>query len=299
MGLTRRSVLGAAAAVAAAGPARAAAPTRLVFLSASAVFSVGLDGSDLRTLHEAPARSGINDGVAFDPASRRVFWTNMGRPSADDGWIASCGLDGADFRVVVPPGATFTPKQLAIADGRLYWSDREGMAVMRANLDGSGVETLVRAGEGDAHRRDPARWCVGVAVDEARRTLWWTQKGGDDAGEGSIRRTRLDAPGRGTEVVFDQLPEPIDLAIDPVGRRLYWTDRGDNTVSRCRLDYARPQREVLVRGLREAIGIAVDPAADRMFYTSLAGDVGSARLDGSGARTLLTGRGMLTGCALV
>jgi hypothetical protein len=27
--------------------------------------------------------------------------------------------------------------------GKLYWCDREGMRVMRANLDGSQVETLV------------------------------------------------------------------------------------------------------------------------------------------------------------
>ena len=38
---------------------------------------------------------------------------------------------------------TFTPKQLKIdeASGKLYWSDREGMRVMRSNMDGSNIET--------------------------------------------------------------------------------------------------------------------------------------------------------------
>lgn len=42
------------------------------------------------------------------------------------------------------------------------------------------------------------------------------------------------------EVMFKDLPEPIDLEIDPHTRTLYWTDRGDpphgNTVCRARLD---------------------------------------------------------------
>ena len=29
------------------------------------------------------------------------------------------------------------------------------------------------------------------------------------------------------EVLFDQLPEPIDLELDLANRLLYWTDRGD------------------------------------------------------------------------
>jgi hypothetical protein len=33
--------------------------------------------------------------------------------------------------------------------GKLYWTDREGMRVMRANLDGSKIETLVDTSHGD------------------------------------------------------------------------------------------------------------------------------------------------------
>jgi len=305
VGLTRRAVLAAGGLALGAPRAHAAAPSRLLFLSTNAVFSVGLDGSDLRKLHEGPARVGVNDGVAFDAASGRVFWTNMGRPSADDGWIGSCDLEGRGFRTVLPAGSSFTPKQLTISGGRLYWSDREGMRVMRAGLDGSGVETLVETGRGEADRRDASRWCVGVAVDEAKGRLYWTQKGGDDAGQGRILRAGLELP-RGAdparrgdvEVLFEGLPEPIDLAIEPGARRLYWTDRGDNTVNRCGMDGPRPQRQVLVRGVGEAIGVAVDPAGERMWWTSLEGELATARLDGSGRRTLLKGMGMLTGCAL-
>ena len=62
---------------------------------------------------------------------------------------------------------------------------------------------------------------------------------------------------------------------------------------------ARQDRRILVRGLREAIGIALDSEAGRIFYTSLGGEVGRAGLDGTGAATLLTGQGTLTGIVVV
>jgi hypothetical protein len=59
----------------------------------------------------------------------------------------------------------------------------------------------------------------------------------------------------------------------------------------------RTDRQILVRGLKEAIGIALDLPRGRVAYTSLGGEVGMAKLDGSGARMLATGQGTLTGIA--
>jgi hypothetical protein len=297
-----------------ASPAMAQAPPRrLYFLSRTQVMTAAVDGSDVRSL-AAGRPGGLNDGIAFDPVSRRLFWTNMGRASADDGFIQSVALDGSDLKLVAPPGAAFTPKQLKIdvTDRRLYWSDREGMRVMRCAIDGSNIEVLVQTGSGDAERKDPARWCVGVAIDPARGHVYWTQKGGDDAGQGTIKRAGLKLPPDQTpanrtdvEVLFSGLPEPIDLDIDHATRRLYWTDRGDNTVSSAPLDpprgfdpAARSDRTILVRGLNEAIGVTLDPKARRMFYTSLGGEVGTAAMDGSGAKILLQGQGPVTGIVL-
>lgn len=61
----------------------------------------------------------------------------------------------------------------------------------------------------------------------------------------------------------------------------------------------RLDQQVLVRGLNEAIGVALDLKRGRMAYTSLGGEVGDAALDGSGARMLATGQGLLTGIMLV
>ena len=93
-------------------------------------------------------------------------------PSRNDGSIERADIDGSNRRFIVPPGGTFTPKQLHLdkANGKLYWSDREGMRVMRSNLDGSQIETLVQTGQGENDRLDQTRWCVGITVDPERRT---------------------------------------------------------------------------------------------------------------------------------
>ena len=43
------------------------------------------------------------------------------------------------------------------------------MRVMRSNLDGSKIETLVQTGQGDKDRLDQMKWCVGITVDARSR----------------------------------------------------------------------------------------------------------------------------------
>ena len=212
---------------------------------------------------------------------------------------------------IVAPGGTYTPKQLHFdAEGRkLYWGDREGMRVMRCDLDGTNVETLVQSGEGDQDRRDETNWCVGVAVDHAGGYLYWTQKGPSDAGLGKILRAGIELPAgesaarrSDVEVVFKDLPEPIDLEIDHTTRTLYWTDRGDpphgNTVNRAQLDtIGHSEPEIVLTHLMEGIGIALDPARNRMFVTDLGGNIWAAALDGTGNRPIRAVQGNLTGIA--
>jgi DNA-binding beta-propeller fold protein YncE len=272
------------------------------------LFSINPDGSG-RTDLVTGCR--IPDGVAIDVAAGHIYWTNMGMPPANDGSIERVKLDGSQRTTIVPSGGTYTPKQLHLdtVDGKLYWGDREGMRVMRCDLDGSNVETLVQSGEGDDDRRDETRWCVGVAVDHVGGYLYWTQKGPSDAGLGRILRALIDVPTGDSvmqrsdvEVVFKDLPEPIDLEIDHATRTLYWTDRGDppngNTVNRAPLDgifYVEP--EIVATHLMEGIGIALDPANDRMFVTDLGGNIYVATLDGSGHRPIRALQGNLTGIA--
>jgi hypothetical protein len=278
----------------------------LLELSGDRIHSMKPDGSDRKTI---VTNCRLPDGIVVDAAAGHIYWTNMGIPNLNDGSIERADLDGKNRKVIVPQGVTHTPKQMHLekAAGKLYWCDREGMRVMRANLDGSQVETLVERGRGDKDMRDQNRWCVGITIDPKLKKFYWTQKGPDNAGVGCIFRANIDIPKGESpanrsdiELLFDKLPEPIDLELDLKNRVLYWTDRGDpprgNTVNRAPID-KKAAPEIVIKNLMEGIGIALDVPDNRMFVTDFGGSVYSADLDGKNERNFLYAQGNLTGIA--
>jgi len=281
-------------------------------LGAGRILSANPDGSDLKTIISEGRK--LPDGIVVDVEAGHIYWTNMGSLKANDGSIDRSDLDGSNITSIVPPGETFTPKQLQLdkKNGKLYWCDREGMRVMRCNLDGSSVETLVDTSHGDARPGpDATKWCVGIALDVGAGKLYWTQKGPDNAGMGRIFRANLEIPkgqtpaNRGDlEVLYNDLPEPIDLDLDVANRMMYWTDRGDpprgNTVNRAPMDVTPGTNtvpEILFPNLMEGIGLVLDLKGRRMFFTDFGGSVYSANLDGSDKKLLLFAEGNLAGIA--
>lgn len=255
------------------------------------------------------------DGIAV---ADRVYWTTMGAPAIVDeelfaaghreraldytsrnGGVHALSHDGADRADVVPAGGITTGKQLVHHDGWLYWGDREGRKVSRVRTDGTGLGDLV-VNDGSGGDAD---WCVGVAVDSDH--LYWTQKGPAKGGHGRIFRTRVsEAPDGEPELLWQDLPEPIDLEVHD--GHLYWTDRGagptGNTLNRAPLPApgavgATP--EILHDGFAEAIGLAVDGAAGVVYVSDLSGAIRVVPLPGSGqeARVLVQLDEPVTGIA--
>ena len=280
-------------------------------LGGGRVMTANPDGTGLKTIVSEGRK--LPDGIVVDVEAGHIYWTNMGNPSANDGSILRSDLEGGQIVTIVPPAGTYTPKQMQLdkVNGKLYWSDREGMRVMRCNLDGSGLETLIETGHGDGDRRDARNWPVGIALDVESGKLYWTQKGNDNADQGRIFRANLEIPEGQTpatrkdiEVLYDGLPEPIDLDLDLANRMMYWTDRGDpprgNTVNRAPMDAIngrRPEPEIVFTHLMEGIGLALDTKGGRMFFTDFGGSLYSSNLDGSNRKTLLFAQGNLTGIA--
>lgn len=254
------------------------------------VVTMKSDGSEVKVL--LPDAKDTPDGIAIDSDSGHIYWTNMGHSfSENDGYIQRMRLDGTEIVTLVQPGQTFTPKQLVLdlPNGKIYWSDREGMRVMRSNLDGSDVTVLVRTGTTDADRADETLHCVGIAIDTAGQEIYWTQKGPSDAGKGRIFRAGLELPkGQNPdtrsdiELLFGNLPEPIDLELDLQGGYLYWTDRGNlpqgNSLNRAKVAGELGAHEVLAGGLVEGIGVARAETLGSVFTSDLGGFI--RRFDG-------------------
>ncbi|MFC9995447.1 hypothetical protein [Nocardia sp. NPDC127526] len=243
-------------------------------LGTRSLCAVSLDGASVHPVVEGLTE--VPDGLIVDQRRGHVYWTNMGTSDsgADEligqqfntrnGSIERADLDGGNRRTIVPPGSFTTGKQLTadFDEGKLYWCDREGTQVLRCNLDGSALEALVVTATTDHSERNQ---CVGIAVDPERRLVYWSQKGAPKAGEGRIFRAPIDIPAGSTavarndiELLWDNLPEPIDLHLDDAGH-LLWTDRGaepaGNTLNRARVHPSVGTPEIVSRGYHEAIGL--------------------------------------------
>jgi len=261
-------------------------------IRSGSIYRVDVPDGRVTVLHE---RAGaFPDGVVVLDGA--VYWTTMGIParipgrtgeqsldySRRDGGLHVVGLDGGGARDVVPAGSITTGKQL-VSDGAstLYWGDREGCRVSRVRVDGTGLTDLVVNGRDSTGRQE----CVGVAVDPAAGWLYWTQKGPAKGGQGRIFRAGLEIPDGATasdrqdvEVLWEDLPEPIDLEIS--GGWLYWTDRGaapsGNTLDRAPIPPPGDQGtapRILADGFQEAIGLAVDDEAGVVYVSDLGGRI--------------------------
>ncbi|KAF2088720.1 3-hydroxyacyl-CoA dehydrogenase-like protein [Saccharata proteae CBS 121410] len=247
----------------------------------------------------------------------RMFWTNMGVPSDNDGSVMSAKLDGSDVKTLFAPGEIHTPKQVIIdkTNKKLYVSDREGFRVHRSNLDGSGKEVLIQTGDfnNPEHVKDQLRWCVGIAVDEQHGKFYWTQKGTSKGNQGRIFRASIEMPKGCTasnrsdiETLFEGLPEPIDLEIQSETETLYWTDRGElpygNTLNKAHVGGAvetgKRAHEIIARQLHEAIGLKLDEVNKHIYATDLGGCVYRFDMDGKNRKRLFQGMGSFTGIAL-
>src|SRR5262245_46236637 len=102
-------------------------------LSGGRIHSMTQEGSARKTI---VTYGRLPDGISVESQAGHIYWTNMGVPNLDDGSIERADLHGRNRTVIIPQGVTHTPKQLHLDKhgGKLYWCDREGMRVMRANL---------------------------------------------------------------------------------------------------------------------------------------------------------------------
>jgi hypothetical protein len=233
----------------------------------------------------------------------------MGVPSANDGTVQSCKLDGSDVQVVIPEGKVHTPKQIIIdqTSDKLYFCDREGLRVMRCNLDGSEHEILVQTGDfkNDADASDQLKWPVGISINNAEGKFYWTQKGLSKGNKGRIFRASINLPKDETaanrsdiELLLSDLPEPIDLEIDEESQTLFWTDRGDppfgNSLNSIKLqglasiksDDKNPSYDILARQFHEAIGLKLDRVNQHIYTTDLGGSLYRVGMDGKNRKKI-------------
>lgn len=254
------------------------------------------------------------DGIDFSLSTGRMFWTNMGlKTSTCDGSVMSANLDGSDTQTSIPEGAVHTPKQLVVEDKnrKIYFCDREGLGVHRCDFDGQNHEILVLRGDcNTADQEDQSLWCVGIAVDTKHGKFYWTQKGPSKGNVGRIFRANIDMPAGESasnrsdiECLLKDLPEPVDLDIEPETQMLYWTDRGEhptgNTLNRACVGDQKPHAQILARHFHEPIGLKIDSTHQHIYVSDLGGTLYRFGIDGSDRTVVQSDDGCYTGIALI
>jgi hypothetical protein len=106
------------------------------------------------------------------------------------------------------------------------------------------------------------------------------------------------------EVLFDRLPEPIDLEFEEDSQTLYWTDRGEyplgNTLNSAYVGTENADKKVntLARHFHEAIGLKIDAVNQHIYITDLGGTVYRFNMDGSEKKKIYETDGAYSGIAL-
>ncbi len=196
------------------------------------------------------------------------------------------GIRRISFRILAPLAAILISSVDASAATKMYWGDTTTNSIYRANLDGSGLESVVSF----PLATDPLRRGIQrLAIDAAAGSLYWTN---NDLN--LVQRANLDGSDVTTLVDLSAFagtdtPYPLDIELDLVHRKIYWTMNG---LYRANLDGS--QVEPLITDTR-IYGVDIDHANQRLFLTSIdcsgdsSGDcVHRADLDGSNLETLIT-----------
>ncbi len=243
--------------------------------------------------------------------AQMMYWTSDSGQS-----IHRASADGGQIEELVTAEPDPVGLALDVAAGKMYWSQRFG-GIRRANLDGSGVETVVDAAAGfgprgvaldvgagkiywvcdtsDAIQRadldgsnvetlytaeSPAA-LLGITLDTAAGRMYWV-----DSDNASIWRADLD--GSDAEVILVSWPQsPYYITPDLVAGHLYWTDYYYGAIHRADLDGS--SHIILIDTFPQLpVGIALDVAGGKVYWSLHGGAVQRANLDGSEVEDVVT-----------
>jgi len=226
-----------------------------------------LDGSGVEELYSGYA---LPYSLTFEPNSRMLYWPER------DGEIHRAGADG--IRTLVSGAGAVAGIALDLADGKVYWAEKDAGAIRRAGLDGSNAENVLTG------LSQP----FAVAVDSAAGKLYWSQWGDE-----TVHEANLD--GSGDHVLLEDVGLTSCLSIEPDIRMLYWSEMDSGLVQRIGLDILTP----LVGNQDTAAGIALDLNKGKMYWAEgYTGIIHRADLNGSNVEDLVTGLTVPVGVAL-
>ena len=246
----------------------------------------GADGGDLNTSGGVLSEA---EGTALDPAHGRIYWDD-----ARSGTISFANLDGSGGGGTVnTAGATITESFGLAIDPiarRVYWANCEAdnYVIAYADLDGGGGHNLATPGASVACPE-------AVAVDPSAGLIYWINDEG--SARGVVSYAHLDGSGGKDIVRLGGIPPSgpahlLTVAVDPVNRRVWWTNAYTSTLGSSNLDGSGQSTLPIAPNIATPVGVALDPGAGRVYWAnhdSNSKTLAFAGFDGSGAGGIARG----------
>jgi type II secretory pathway pseudopilin PulG len=197
-----------------------------------------LDGTSIETIYTT---SKLNFDIKLDVAAGKMYWSYDNY----DIQLMRANLDGSNVEVLTSAMAQPTYLTLDIDNSQLYASVFANGDIMRINLDGSTLTTLINGTDNGI---------VGNAIDHKNGKVYWSGGASNDW----IRRANLD--GSNVETIITGLNAPQDIAVDEDNDRIYFTEAlVTPSVKRANTDGTN--LETIVSGLDRPRGILVVDAS--------------------------------------
>lgn len=198
---------------------------------------------------------GTGNAFAFDSQDRRLYF-----PSATLGGIQRSAYDGQNAELAIDYSQPINSLAVDDVNRQVYWSESSASPKLwRADLDG-GERSLIAVG---------MTRVTAIQVDPTAGNYYWS-----DSFTGNIYRTRINTAV--TQVINygaalgGVVPSIQDLALDPVGGRLYAVDSALNAVVSVGVDGSDPR--ILVAAGAGAVlprAVAVDPEGGRVYWSNI------------------------------
>ena len=216
--------------------------------------------------------------IVLNKKANKIFLIN--RNYAE--FLYSANLSNGGSRSRLAASSVYYPTRFEIdtAGKKIYWinsktsfTDDVTVGLMRANLDGSGVEFLITNPE----LRNP----FGIALNVESNRIYWTDRGRDAIGSAELDGSNIQY------IVTTGLDNTVGLRLDKAEQKLYWADWGTDKIQRCNLDGSGIE-DIITTGLTSPYDVAFLPAEGKLYWTDYGdGTIKRSDMDGQNVETIV------------
>ena len=228
-----------------------------------------LDGTEAETIIGASPQDN-NRGVAVDPVTM-LLWT-MDKNTQT---IRTSKFDGSELTTILTnPNVGVDPSSISVdwIGEKIYWNRKNGgdRDILRANLDGSNIETVIT---------DTGIWLH--TVDQSTAKVYY--------GSANDLR-RVDGDGNNDESLYTSTSLVAGIAVDNASDRLYWTDETAGEIFVGNLDGTLAAVEV-IDTVSKCYDIVLDARTSLLYYIhgDAKDDIRSINIDGTGDAMVIEG----------